>query len=468
MPVKYPKQTVAPTFVLHHYAIDFLFEPTGRLKDDEKKFVVAEIARIFSINRLAAILEVLGATILRAKPSTKPYQLDEQDEEEFIKKNKSNYDPEKNVYYKICRPNIFTRDLVVPLPGNIMIYPKKYPGPKIFNTGFIASKQAIKSLTSNFQYIPIENSFFEGGNLILMPYQGKYFLLHNLDPLASKYIDPRKVKKIFEDPNQMNNDIDKIVYRIDPKETSKKIQNEISQLNIEVVDINIDIAFLKETSSAFQVYHLDCFMQVIADRLFILNKKLLTKASQEKLISLFGNKFIDLEIPLSKNYESTLFNLVTLGEGDNIVVVAPLLDSLIVNSLEKHGISVITPNTLNPKKPQYNKDFSGKVAKRLQEMGYHTATESNLLTPLLENTNGYDLEDGSHLDLSFFQDKGVFIPRLRNIPHIFFVNNFLLGSGGPHCLTLQINTSVSNLSMFQSENKESATISHKSEIGNTY
>jgi hypothetical protein len=330
--------------------------------------------------------------------------------------------------------------------------------------------------------VAIENSYFEGGNLIYLPEHK--ILLHGDTP-DGYYFSPDKLSA------------EEVCYcsPIEPKETTRQLSKQLLPFNIRTYGLETNPIFTvrnatTKTLAAYYLryYHLDCFMHLLPDgRLLILNKKILSDASSNMLKAILGDKLIDLayEEYLEK---PVILNLVAVTRQDSpkITLISNRLPEEIIYKLEQLNLTVITPDTLQSSSARYNQEFSYRVKKALEAAGYMLDDKHDLLSSLPIKQAGYDFEitnitellqnlgntwlqsfklgsptfaqmlmefnllqkeeqqDGKkvyksyHLPPSISQDiKKCFCVSLSFILGTFHLD-FVVGCGGVHCLSIEI------------------------------
>lgn len=123
---------------------------------------------------------------------------------------------------------------------------------------------------TGYSYRFIENTYFEGGNVIYA--SQKKLLFHGIDP-DGHYGHGKNGPLFYATPREE-------YYKIDPKKTNQLLQNELAQHQIMVKGLGLNPEVLSYNSGRVlknYYFHLDCFMHLLPDgRLIILNKKILS------------------------------------------------------------------------------------------------------------------------------------------------------------------------------------------------
>lgn len=379
-----------PFFVMRRRAMDEIY----RDRDNKSK----QLIRDYHLALFKASIKALNSDVI-----------------EVFSESQNRYTLNKPEYRYVRDPVVVLHDigLILSTEGN-----KKY-----------LSDEIIKKIQEQTGYhsIQVKNSYFEGGNVFYVP-QKKCFL-HGFDPdghysktKTSYYTTPRKD-----------------YYKIDPAITNKNIDNLLKKYGIKVKALALNPKLIAEDQDdviMHYYFHLDCFMQLIPDgRLMILNKNILSKRSQKKLTSIFGDNFIDLAYP---DYQTNpmMFNFIAIPKDDSFAIISPTLPDSVIESLEKQGLQVITPETLTAGSARYNSEFAAKIVKELEKEGFIGMTPMNLATHLATNQKGYYLCNGitaSALLKTTFRSAD---DEYKKTPI-----KFVYGGGGPHCLTNEVNPS---------------------------
>lgn len=359
----------------------------------------------------------------------------------------------------------FVRDPVLILPDHrLMIYTpdnEKYAADILLEEG--------KKL--GYQNLKIENAYFEGGNVFYRIKDQAIF--HGLNPDGNYFSDEK--------------------YIVPTETTNEALTQALSSRGITVYGLELNPSLMDTEVHYKFYYHLDCFMQFDKKRIFILNKKILSDASQELMQKKYGKNFIDLGY---ENFltEPVLFNFVLIRhkiKNKTITyAIAPLLKDEIKIALRKLNIIAITPDMLDARNANYDEWLARKVALQLQKKGYETATATNLATHIPKNIFGYqlanghmppDIRDGARCGMIEESRRLFADAKVSNMMSLddFYKNhseiNFFIGQGGPHCLTTDIKNQKLTLpfrkrktdrfSFFHS----SVNLGHRSEVhGRTY
>lgn len=315
----------------------------------------------------------------------------------------------------------FVRDPVVILQEhNLMLHT-----PGNYSTGAMD----IVMLGKKFGYTAekIMDAYFEGGNIFY--YAPKKIFLHGIDPPPESrysvcYIGSRTTT---------------------PQKTNEVLSKILADRGISVVGLEINPIIKAQKDVHDKYYHLDCFMQLLPDgRLVIVNKEILSKASQEKLLEIFGSNFIDLAY--SGYLSPILFNFLSIPINDQIHLLSSFLPEEVIQALKNLQLKVITPGSVDATNPAYNRELAEKVAFKLQEEGFD-ATEGNLTTSVPKKRNGYFAEDGTlipfdEIDRLYGSN---FLSLNEFFREVYLVNGFNYGGGGPHCLIADIAPDISCL-----------------------
>lgn len=280
-----------------------------------------------------------------------------------------------------------------------------------------------------YETIQVKDAYFEGGNIFYCPQ--KQIVLHGLNPVGHY-------------PNGYDNAVNPncLQYKKEPAHTTKQLATTLSPYGISVhgLELNPDLITHKDgVVFVRNYYHLDCFMQVLPDgRIVILNKEILSKESQAKMKELFGDDFIDLGYPDYKD-KPVLLNFIAIENNNNTTLISPNLPEAVLNGLRKLNLTVVTPYTLDSKKPAYDKEFSARVASVLQKQGYETADATNLATHVPKNENGYISDDGKAIPKEIRdQARGADFEPLDEYYSEWEEISFEQGQGGPHCLVADV------------------------------
>jgi len=155
------------------------------------------------------------------------------------------------------------------------------------------------------------------------------------------------------------------------------LSDQVKPLGLKVVDLNLsffgyELSDLEKKRLKTEVlYHLDCFMSVLPDgRCVISNLQLLDSRSQEELRIHFGSRLIDLGLEDKEDYVLNIQSIVNPETGEICLVTDQVSDKVILKLNKQTGCRVITPKTLDPDSPFYNKSFSQAVYKKLVVSGF--------------------------------------------------------------------------------------------------
>lgn len=276
----------------------------------------------------------------------------------------------------------------------------------------------------------IKSSYFEGGNVFYVP--SKKVLIHGLDP-GGHYGAHGSLG--------LMNESRKDHYKVDPVQTNQQLGKALKLYDISLCGLRLNTELMLHHAGRIHesyYYHLDCFMQILPDgRLIILNKEILSKDAQKKLLMIFGDNFIDLAYP---DYLTSpvIFNFIAIPKKDSFAIIAPTLPGSVIESLTKLGLSVITPDSLDARTHRYDESLAKRVVKVLKKEGFEDPSAENLGTHLPKNTRGYFVGNGEFLSAetrdeteeSYGDSLDEYYSRKRI--------SFVYGGGGPHCFTTEI------------------------------
>ena len=174
-------------------------------------------------------------------------------------------------------------------------------------------------------------------------------------------------------------------------------------------------------------------MHLLTDgRLIILNKKMLSSESSKQLEDIFGNKFIDLNY---EDYMSSpcLMNLLGVPSGLGTKYISTPLPGKVLAALKKHSVDVITAEMLDSRSVIFDPDLATHVSFFLTRNGFLNVDSKKLLQVIPKNKNPLYYDDGKPIPSSVYEQ--YYISRY---PTNFFTFEYY--KGGPHCLTLEVET----------------------------
>lgn len=306
---------------------------------------------------------------------------------------------------KLGYNTIFTRDF------GIVLYDKKLlivPDQK-FEVIHNARNILLKFVQDyQFKLITVENTFFEGGNVVYSPRKKIIFHGTNCHPRAS-----------FE------------------AQVEKNLEATLKPYDIGVVGIKLSDEILAQAQLRKEYfYHLDLFIHLVLDeknneRVVILNKKILAPESQKLLEKLFGNDLIDLQY---KGYLSApcKLNMVEVEGPEGKHFVCPSLPESLILKLKEQGVNVITPQMLNSRSKFFNPLLAKTVCKKLLARGFLNVEEKTLTTQVPVTFSPFYCDGGTPLPINFAF-------RYFPIPLPEKGFTFEMHDGGPHCFTLEVN-----------------------------
>lgn len=423
MPIKTPAFKKPPVFLIPEKKLSasikselkggFRFNPSARLEDK------MELCEQYQLDRLRAMLKVLGATVIRVQPQLTPIVTSKSTGQKFFIHNKALLSaPMNNPSYQVSQE--YRGGYPFPRDQFICLFDKKvilYSNPTIFDS---SDMRACIEKNSDYSFIEVNNAYFEGGNVIYCP--NAHVLLHGINPVGyyKKHLD------------------------VAPAKTNKTLQ-EVLDKDITVIPIALNLNYLNSKEDSRNYYHLDCFMQLLPDgRLILLNKQFLANESYNRLLEKFDSKLIDLNAEKSAGPDG-MMNFVAIGTGKNTVVISSYLNDSIFKALQQNGLTVITPDSLNPSSTKYDIEFAAQVAEKLRDEGYTSAQFNNLLTHLALNDNGYEFSDATHCDkVGLLQCLKTTQSELNQV-YLETSQGLIIRKGGPHCLTLEIDRGISPL-----------------------
>jgi hypothetical protein len=148
---------------------------------------------------------------------------------------------------------------------------------------------------------------------------------------------------------------------------------------------------------------------------------------------LLGDKFIDLAYP---DYltEPVILNFIVIDKENHFFLIAPSLPKSVRESLARLNLSVITPETFTLGNEYYEEDFARKVAEILKGEGYEKANAYNLATKIAKNKHGYSCNHGKTITHAELTSWNLGLSKYCEYNPISFV----VGGGGPLCLTTDI------------------------------
>ncbi len=302
-----------------------------------------------------------------------------------------------------------------------------------YGNEYYRSQDIIKKVRkiTGYQHFSIDNAYFEGGNMFYVP--SLKVVLHGLAP--GGHYGKKESKKNFLTYKRED------YYKFDPSQTNIRLKKALNHHGVNVIGLELHpdvIHYDKSKVREHFYYHLDCFMQVMPDgRLIILNKKILSGYDQIALQNLFGDKFIDLSYP---DYLTNpiIFNFIAIPNEDDFTLISPTLPESVLASLSKLGLSLITPESLDPKHERYHKEHAKRVAEILKSEGHVDASATNLATHLAININGYRFKNGKELSFDDIDSLGKKMSCKLDDCYSNQKISFVYGLGGPHCFTTEI------------------------------